>query len=87
MFHSSLLFCSPDEPDDLAGLADDEDVFELGEEEGEVEGHDGQQVHEVHRTLEELPLAGRAYCWTIMLDRHISLYPDYRTHQGDTEER
>ena len=82
-----LTSCSPDEPDDLSGLADDEDVLELGEEEGEVEGHDGQQVHEVHRALEELPLAGRAYCWTIMLDRHISLYPYYRTHQGNTEER
>ena len=51
----------PDESDDLARLADDEDVFELREEEGEVEGHDGQQVHQVHRALEEPPLARRAH--------------------------
>ena len=80
-----LTSCPPDEPDDLSGLSDDEDVLELGEEEGEVEGHDGQQVHEVHRTLEELPLAGCAH-WQLgeVVDQHTPHYPDYKVHDKKT---
>ena len=51
----------PDEADDLAGLADDGEVLEVVEEDGEVEGDDGAEVDEVHGLLEEAPLAGRAH--------------------------
>ena len=50
----------PHEPDNLSGFADDLDVLEAVEEERQVEGDDGQEVDQVHRLLEELPLPGRA---------------------------
>ena len=50
----------PNEPNDLSGLPDDLDVLEAVEEERQVEGDDGQEVDQVHRLLEELPLPRRA---------------------------
>ena len=46
----------PDESDNFPGLPDDLDVLQLIEEDGQVEGDDGQHVHHVHRVLEEPPL-------------------------------
>ena len=54
-------YCTPDESDDFAGLADDEDVLEVRHDEREEEGQDGEDVDQVHRALEEAPLSGGAH--------------------------
>ena len=46
------------QPDHLAGLADDLEVLEALQEQGEVEGHDGGDVDQVHGVLDELGLDG-----------------------------
>ena len=43
----------PDQPDDLPRLSDDLVVLQTLQEDGDVEGDDGGEVHNVQRVLEE----------------------------------
>ena len=50
----------PDQPDDLAGLADDVELGEVVHDEVDEVGEDGEEVDEVHGLDEELDLLRRA---------------------------
>ena len=49
-----------DEADYLAGLADDLEILQPGEDEREIEGDDGEKIDKVHRAFHKLHLFGAA---------------------------